>query len=139
MVESLHTAGANYPSILGPLGGIRQHIAEFITPQADASATDDRYRIDIEFPGVNIKDINIDVHDKTLTVRGEKRSDREDKGEKYFFSERTYGAFQRSFRLAEDADTEKIVADFKDGLLSIRIPKAGPSADKVRKINIKSS
>lgn len=139
MVESSHTAGANYPSILGPLRGIRQHIAEFFTPQADASATDNQYRIDIEFPGVKIEDIDIDVHDKTLTVRGEKKSEREEKGEKYFFSERTYGAFQRSFRLAEDADTGKITADFKDGLLSVIVPKAGPSPDKTRKIDIKAA
>ncbi|MGB0631108.1 MAG: Hsp20/alpha crystallin family protein [Alphaproteobacteria bacterium] len=138
MVEASHTAGDNYPSILGPLRGIQQHIAEFFTPQADASASDEKYRIDIECPGVKLDDIDIEVHDKTLTVRGEKKSASEEKGEKFFFSERTYGSFQRSFRLAEDADTSGIEADFKDGLLSISIPKSGPAPEKTRKVEIKS-
>jgi HSP20 family protein len=140
MVEKSHTAGTNmagwYPSILGPLQGIRQHIAEFFSPQSDAVATEAQYEINLELPGVSLDDIKIDVHDNNLTVQGEKRTEREEKGKTYFFSERTFGAFQRSFRLPPNAAADKIVADFKNGVLTIRVPKAGPPPEKSRRINI---
>ena len=140
MVEQSHTAGHNlagwYPSILGPLHGIRQHIAEFYSPQSDAAATENHYEINLELPGVALADINIDVQDNNLTVHGEKRTEREEKGKTYFFSERIFGAFQRSFRLPPGAQSEDITAKFKDGILTIRVPKIGAETAKSRRINI---
>lgn len=140
MVEKSHTAGANlagwYPSILGPLQGIGQRIAEFFSPQSDAAATEAQYEINLELPGVSLEDIKIDVHDHNLTVHGEKRTEREEKGKTYFFSERTFGAFQRSFRLPPNVETEKITAAFKDGVLTVRVPKAGAPPESSRRIEI---
>lgn len=140
MVEKSNTAGSNmggwYPSILGPLQGMGQRIAEFFSPQSDAAATDARYEIKLELPGVSLEDIKIDVHDNNLSVHGEKRTEKEEKGKTYFFSERTFGAFQRSFRLPPNVETDKISAAFENGVLSIQVPKAGAAADTSRRIEI---
>ena len=140
MVEKSHAAGPNlagwYPSILGPLQGIKEHIADFITPQSDAASTDAHYEINLELPGVSLDDIKIDVEDSHLTVQGEKRTETEEKGKTYFFSERTFGAFQRSFRLPPNVQEDKITAAFKDGVLSIRAPKAGTAPETSRRIKI---
>jgi len=140
MVEKSHTAGTNmagwYPSILGPLQGIGKHIAEFFSPQSDAAATEGQYEINLELPGVSLDDITIDIHDNNLTVQGEKRTEREEKGKTYFFSERTFGAFQRSFRLPPNAQADKITASFKDGILAIKVPKSGAERETSRRINI---
>ena len=66
---------------------------------------------------------------KSITIKGEKRSQREEKGRTDFFSEREYGAFQRSFKLPTDADPKSVTADFNDGVLLIRISKSGPPPD----------
>ncbi len=72
-----------------------------------------------------------------MTVKGEKHFEREEKGKTYFFSERAYGSFQRSFRLPSDAIGDRIEATFKNGLLTIRIPKATKQNEESRKIDIK--
>jgi HSP20 family protein len=140
MVETSHTAGSNlagwYPSILGPLQGIGKHIAAFFSPQSDAAATEGQYEINLELPGVSLDDIKIEIHDNNLTVQGEKRTEREETGKTYFFSERTFGAFQRSFRLPPNVAADRITADFKDGVLAIRVPKDGPPPENSRRIKI---
>ena len=140
MVEKTHTAGSNiagwYPSILGPLHGIQQHIAEFYSPQSDAASTEEHYEINLELPGVALNDINIDVHDNNLTVHGEKKIEREETGKTYFFSERVFGAFQRTFRLPPNVENDRISAEFKDGVLRIRLPKRGATADTARRVQI---
>lgn len=142
MVEKSHTAGEDsaswYTTGLRPFQNLKQRIADFFAPSADAAATGDVYEINIELPGVALADIQIDVHDGILSVQGEKRAEREEKGRTYFFSERTFGAFQRSFRLPPNVDADQIAANFKDGLLTIRIPKAGPPPDKTRRVEIKT-
>lgn len=140
MVEQTHTAGSNlagwYPSILGPLHGIKQHIADFFSPQTDAAATDAQYEINLELPGVSLEDVKIELHDTNLTVQGEKRTEREEKGKTYYFSERTFGAFQRSFKLPPNVDADKISAGFKDGVLTIQMPKTGVAPKSSRQIDI---
>lgn len=140
MVEKAHTAGTGmagwYPSILGPLQGIGQHIAEIFSPNSDAAALEAHYEINLELPGVALEDVKIDLHDNSLMVHGEKRSERKEEGRTYFFSERTYGAFQRTFRLPPDADSDGITASFKDGILNIRVPKQGATREAARRISI---
>lgn len=95
MVEKTHTAGetesAWYPSLMGPLRGLKQQIADFFSPQADAAATEDTYEINIELPGVSSDDIELDVHDGMLSIKGEKHSEHEEQGKTFFFSERSFG------------------------------------------------
>ena len=143
MVEKSHTAGDLsghwYPSILRPFHDIGRRVADFFAPDADAVANSEQYEINIELPGVSLEDIHIDVQGDSLTIRGEKKVEREEKGKTYFFSERVYGSFERSFRLPANAQADESTAQFNDGVLSVRIPKAGASPDTTRRINIEGS
>ena len=106
MVEKSHTAGW-WPDLYQPLRNIGQRVADWFAPRSDASALEDYYEINVELPGVKTEDVDVSVDDNSLTVRGEKRYEREEAGRTYFFSEREYGSFQRTFRLPPDADSEK--------------------------------
>ena len=127
MVEKSHTAGW-WPNLYEPLRGIGEKIADWFAPRADAAATQEFYEINMELPGVATQDIDVSINNGTLTIKGQKQSQRQESGRTYFFTEREYGAFQRSFRLPPDVEADKIGADFKDGILTVRVPKAG--ADK---------
>lgn len=119
-----------------PLGNIGRQVADFFAPQSEASGSADAYEIAIELPGVADKDIHLSVHDRRLTVSGEKQASREETGKHYYFSERTYGAFQRSFQLPEDADAAGVKADHTDGLLTIRVPRNKPAGVEPKRIEI---
>ena len=137
MIEKSHTAGW-WPQVYEPLRHLGEKIADWFAPRSEASAVEDSYEINIELPGVKADDIDISTHDNQLTVKGEKRTQREETGRSYFFSEREYGAFLRTFRLPSDADATGITADFHDGVLTLRIPKAGPPKEKVRQIKVRT-
>lgn len=141
MVEKSHTVptrndGDWWNHLYDPLRAFGGRIAEFFSPSADAAATDDFYEIQVELPGVSEDDINLELNDYILKVTGEKKVEHEEKGKTYYFSERVYGAFSRSFRLPEDADRDKIFASHKDGILTIKVAKSRSEAQKARKIDI---
>ena len=136
MVETSHKPGL-FPSLMDPLRSMSARVADWFAPASEAAVNGSEYRIALELPGVAEGEIDISVHDGVVTVSGEKTSEREDKGETYFFSERTYGAFSRSFRLPADANAEAVSADLKDGLLTIHVPKKEDAPpDGVRKVQI---
>jgi HSP20 family protein len=137
MVEKSHTAGW-WPTLYEPLRSIGQKVADWVAPRSDASALEDSYEITMELPGVKPDDIDVSVHDNALVISGEKRFEHEQKGRTYFFSEREYGAFQRTFRLPPDTDGGKVDAQFKDGVLSVKVPKAAPSKPPGQKVEIKT-
>ena len=136
MVEKAHTAGW-WPHIYEPLRGLGAKIADWFAPRSEASAGEASYDIAIELPGVESGDIDVSVQDGHLTIKGEKRFEREETGRTYFFTEREYGAFERSFRLPADARTDDITADFKNGVLTVKVPKAGPPPDRSRRIEVR--
>ena len=138
MVEKSHTAGS-WPDIYGPLRGIGQKVADWFAPRSEASAMEDCYEIKVELPGVKAEEVDVSIHDNNLTVSGEKKFEREETGRNFFFSEREYGTFQRTFRLPPDALSDKIDAEFSDGVLSLKIAKQSPSEPAVKKINIRKS
>ena len=137
MVESSHTAGF-WPSLYEPFRTIGHRIADFFAPASEAGSDDDGYQIDLELPGVKREDIEISQHEQVLTVKGEKRSAREETNGSVFFCERQYGSFQRTFRLPPDANPGAISASFTDGLLSLKIPRRVPQEPAARKIQIGS-
>lgn len=137
MVEKSHTAGW-WTNLYEPFRGIGQRIADWFAPRSEASAVQDCYEISLELPGVNAEDIEVSVEDGQLTVNGEKHFEREEKGRTYFFSEREYGAFQRSFRLPPDARPDNVTADFTNGVLVLKVPKAGLPKDRTKRIEIRS-
>lgn len=135
MVEKSHTAGL-WPTFYEPFRHLGTRMAEWLSPASDAKASEDAYRITMELPGVAEKDIDISIHDGVVTVKGEKSAEREEKGDTWFFSERQYGAFSRTFRLPADADGDNISADLKDGVLTLSVPKRTPKAPEARKVKI---
>jgi len=91
--------------------------------------------ISAELPGIDIKDVDITLSDGLLTVKGEKKHEKEDKGEDYHRIERRYGSFNRSFRIPGKVDTDKVDANYKNGILKLTLPKAEES--KTKKIEVK--
>jgi HSP20 family protein len=85
--------------------------------------TDDAWVIKAELPGVSKDDVSIDVHENTLTLRGQRKHEAEVKDEHYHRVERAYGSFQRSFVLPTMIDYEKVQATFKDGVLELHLPR----------------
>lgn len=99
-----------------------------LRPALDIQETDKQYLITMEAPGVEEKDIQITVNDDVLWIRGEKRQEQERKEGQYHCVERSYGSFQRTLNLPDDADQETIKASFKNGVLSVSIDKREPAA-----------
>jgi len=96
-------------------------------PKLDFSETKDAYVVKAEVPGVEQKDISVQIQDQALTIKGEKHKEKEEKDEQYHRLERSWGAFSRTLALPMGVEAEKVSATFKDGLLTVKLPKA-PSA-----------
>jgi len=105
----------------------------------DVAETDKAFEVTAEIPGARPEDVDISLADGVLTVKGEKKSEKDDKQKNYHMMERSYGAFQRSFRLPAEVDENKIDARFDNGLLKITLPKASGAQSKVKKIEVKPS
>ena len=136
MVEKSHTAGW-FPNLYEPFRSIGQRVADWFAPRSDASAMEDYYEINVELPGVKSEDVHVSLHDNALTIRGEKHYEREETGRTYFFSEREFGSFERTFRLPGDADGEKIEASFSDGVLCVKIAKRSAAKPEGKKIEVR--
>ncbi|GAB5604976.1 Hsp20/alpha crystallin family protein [Sideroxyarcus sp. TK5] len=104
------------------------------SPSVDISETDDAYLIRGEIPGVKKEDVRLTVQDGMLTIQGERKMEKEEKNKKYHRVECSYGNFVRSFRMPDDADEDKVKAEFKDGMLNVTLPKSAKA--KRKSINI---
>jgi len=136
MVEKSHTAGW-WPNVYEPLRQIGEKVADWFAPRSEASSLEDYYEINVELPGVKVEDVDIAMQDNSLVIRGEKRSERQETGQSFYFSEREYGSFQRAFRLPPDADSDKIDAHFSDGVLRLKIAKKSSTKPTPKKIEIR--
>lgn len=136
MVEKSHTSGL-WPALYEPFRTMGSRLTEWLAPASEASTNDNAYMISIELPGVDEKDIELNVENGVVSVNGEKKTEREEKGATWYFSERQYGSFSRSFRLPPDADEEKVSADLKDGVLTVTVPKSKPEAASSKKVKIR--
>lgn len=94
------------------------------SPALDVSETKDAVVVKAEVPGMDPKDIQLSLQENMLTIKGEKRQEKEEKGEHFYRAERSYGAFARVVRLPVSVDGEKVTASFKNGLLTVTLPKA---------------
>lgn len=92
-------------------------------PTMDVSETKDAVMVKAEVPGMDSKDIQISLQEQLLTIKGEKQQQKEEKEERYYRMERTYGAFMRTVRLPVAVDGSKVSASFKNGLLTVTLPK----------------
>ncbi|MGH1478610.1 MAG: Hsp20/alpha crystallin family protein [Geminicoccales bacterium] len=112
------------------------HGRDTAMPQIDVSETDGEVTIEAELPGVDEKDIDVTVADNLLTIKGEKKQEKEEKKKDYHLTERSYGSFSRSMTLPFDADPKKIKANFDAGVLKITLSKPPEVKSKVKKIAI---
>lgn len=136
MVEKSHTSGF-WPSLYDPFRNLGSRVAEWLAPASEASVNDAAYKIAVELPGVAEDDIHLTVEDGLVTVTGEKKSEREEKGESWYFSERQFGSFSRSFRLPPDAEEGAVKASLKDGVLTVTVPKRRPApAEAAKRVSI---
>ncbi len=110
-----------------------------LKPTLDLSATDTEYTVTVEIPGVDEKDVKLEVVNDTLTIRGEKKQEKEERDKNYYRMERSYGSFQRMLSLPEDADQDGIQAAFKKGVLTVTIPRKAPPKSEVKHIEVKSA
>lgn len=105
-------------------------------PPVDIYETTESIVFKAELPGLTKEDINVEVKDSTLTLKGEKKFEKEVKEENYHRIERSYGSFQRAFTLPNTVQQEKVKAKFKDGILEITIPKHEEARPKQIKVDL---
>jgi HSP20 family protein len=105
------------------------------SPAVDIKETDKEYLVRAELPGLSREDVKVTLEDSVLTIEGERRQEKEEKGEKVHRVERFYGSFCRSFTLPEDANANGIRAESKDGILNVHVPKL--AIEKAKAVQIK--
>ncbi|MCL6470620.1 MAG: Hsp20/alpha crystallin family protein [Ralstonia sp.] len=106
-------------------------------PAVDVVETDKAYEIKADLPGMEEKDVEVKLVNSGLTIKGEKQEEKEEKQKDYYLHERHFGAFERSFRMPDGVDTDKIQASFKNGVLTVTLPKtdAAQAASKTIPVN----
>ncbi|MDT8408248.1 MAG: Hsp20/alpha crystallin family protein [Wenzhouxiangellaceae bacterium] len=110
-----------------------------LRPKVDIAESNKAYRVSVEVPGIDSKDIELRIENDALVVSGEKRQESEQDDEGFHRVERSYGQFRRVLALPDDADPDNIEADFKNGVLKIRIPRNEESEKPgARKIEVKA-
>jgi HSP20 family protein len=119
---------------LEPFNGRR---ARSFSPSIDVSETDREIRVSAELPGMDEKDIDIYINRDSLTIRGEKKEENEDKGKDYYHVERSYGSFTRTIPLPVEIDSDKAEAHFKKGVLTVKVPRSAKAIESKKKISIK--
>ena len=108
-----------------------------LKPTLDLSATDKEYTITVEIPGVDEKDVKLELINDTLTIKGEKKQEKEETDKNYYRMERSYGAFQRVLSLPEDTDQDSIKARFKNGVLNVTMLRKALPHSNVKRIEVK--
>jgi HSP20 family protein len=103
-----------------------------VTPAIDIVEKDKAFEVTAELPGLDAKNINIQLADGMLTIKGEKQEEKEEKTKDRYVSERRYGSFRRSLQIPGSVDTDKIDANFKSGVLTVTLPKS-PETQKSQK------
>jgi HSP20 family protein len=110
-----------------------------VTPAVDIVEKDNAYEVTADLPGMDEKNIEVNVANGTLTIKGEKQEEKEEKKKNYYLQERRFGSFQRSFRVPEGVDANKIDAQFKKGVLTVTMPKTAEAQKPAKKIEIKAA
>jgi HSP20 family protein len=105
-------------------------------PSLDVSETKDKVVVKAEVPGIDPKAIDISLSSDILTLKGEKKKEREEKDENYHLIERSYGSFSRSVRLPAEVQEDKVKASYKDGVLTITLPKTEKAKERAIKIEV---
>jgi HSP20 family protein len=108
-----------------------------LSPAVDIIEDEKEYIVKAEMPELKKEDVKVMVEHDTLTIRGERKAEKEEKGKNFHRIERSYGSFLRSFTLPEGTDPAKIRSEYKDGLLTVHLPKSPEAKAKSKAIDIK--
>lgn len=106
------------------------------SPSIDVRENGKEIVVEAELPGIEENDVQLSFRDGVLSIKGEKKSEREEKKDDYHLSERSYGRFERSFRLPDTVEIDKAVANFDKGVLTVTLPKSAEAASREKKIPI---
>lgn len=106
------------------------------SPAVDISESEREYLIHVELPEVKKEDVKVSVEEGVLTIHGERKQEKEEKGNKYHRVERSYGSFARSFTVPDGVDDTKVTAEFKDGMLNLHLPKSERAKPKAIDVKI---
>jgi len=109
-----------------------------LAPSVDVSEGEAEWTVKADLPGMDEKNVEVTLSNDVLTIKGEKKEEREENDKNYYLAERRQGAFQRSFRLPEGVDQEKIGASFEKGVLTVALPKSPEVKAKTKKITVKA-
>lgn len=111
----------------------------FSSPRTDVAETDKEIEVTMELPGLDEKDIELTVTGDMLTVKGEKKQERKEEQKGWYLSERSYGSFYRSIPLPPGTEADKATAEFKKGVLTVRLPKSEQAQKQVKRIEVKGA
>jgi HSP20 family protein len=120
-----------------PFWGRETRIAT--APAVDIVEKDNAYEVTAELPGMDEKNIEVKLDNGGLTIKGEKREEKEEKQKGYHLQERRFGSFERYFAIPDGVDSDKIEANFKKGVLTVELPKKPEAQKPVKKIDVKTS
>jgi HSP20 family protein len=137
LFERFEHGWPRWPSMpAAALGGAQQRLA---VPDLDIRESANAITIEAELPGVDEKDVTVTLANGILTIKGEKKQEREEKGESYHVTERSFGSFERSIRLPDTIDDANIEAKFDKGVLKVTAAKKPEAVQSERKIEISKS
>lgn len=117
----------------------RRELGWGATPAVDIIEKDNAYEVTADLPGLDEKSIEVKVSDGSMTIKGEKQEEKEEKKKDYYLRERHFGSFERSFAVPESVDADKIEASFKKGVLTVTLPKKPEARKSAKKIEVKGS
>lgn len=123
------------PALFARAGGA----PAFSAPSVDLLETETGYKLRAELPGIEAEQLDLTIGDGYVTIKGEKKEEHKEEGENFLRRESSYGSFQRSVALPEIADTDKAEASFKNGVLTIAMPKKASAVKKEKKLKVKSA
>jgi HSP20 family protein len=104
------------------------------SPRLDVEETDAEVRVTAELPGLDEKDVEVEIREDVLTLRGQKHAEREDKASGW--RERSYGSFHRAVQLPSEVEAEKATAEFKKGVLTVHLPKSAKARERSRRVPV---
>src|SRR5262245_8296155 len=125
--------GFGVPAVAGDSSSVSQ-----LQPTTDIAETDKEYEVTVELPGIDEKDVEVTLSNGLLLIKGEKKFEREEKKKDYYLSERSFGSFQRSIRVPDGIDPEKVSAAFNKGVLTLKLPKLPEVQASTKKIAVKT-
>lgn len=133
LFDRFETGWPNLPRALGAFAG------DIMRPDLDVRDDGKQITVEIDLPGMDEKDVAVTLATGVLTIKGERRTDRQEKKESYYLAERSYGSFERSIRLPETIDESKLEARFDKGVLKVTAPKRPDAIKAEKRIEIKKA